>query len=434
MRVGTAGGCPPKNWESAFGGQAWTLDQRTGQWYYHFFYSQQPDLNWRNPAVEERMLATLKFWLDRGVDGFRLDAVNTLYEDPGLRDNPALPEPNVSLIGVRTQEFVQTRRLPEVHHALRRVRAFVDRHAPDAVLISEAYVDAVEELVCFYGAGDEMHLPFNFFLAQVPTLDAAAFKGAIEDVEYACGERWPSLVLSNHDIARACDRYAPDGASDAVGKLLAMLLLTLRGSPFIYYGEEIGMRTCDPQHVDEVRDPVGRTFWPRYKGRDGARRPMQWDSTAGADFTTGTPWLALGPDAHERHVAGQLACSSSVLQFYRRLLRLRRDSEALRHGGYVAVQSHSDVLAYLRVADRETALVAMNMSATERAAQLVLPEGQASHSWQAAFGSRCESGDAIDPRNLQLAGYEAVLLRASFQARDQCRQLECADVLSTACR
>ena len=174
---------------------------------YHFFYTEQPDLNWRNPEVEQHMFATLEFWLNRGVDGFRLDAINTLFEDPDLRDNPPLPTPRVTLTGVVTQEFRHTRRLPEVHDVLRRVRRFVARRAPDAVLISEAYVDTVADLVCFYGNDDEMHLPFNFFLAQVPSREAALFKRAVEDVEQACGDRWPSLVLSNHDIARACDRY-----------------------------------------------------------------------------------------------------------------------------------------------------------------------------------------------------------------------------------
>jgi alpha-glucosidase len=188
-RDGESAGRPPNNWESAFGGPAWTFDPATSQWYYHCFYAEQPDLNWRNPEVERRMFETLTFWLDRGVDGFRLDAVNTLFEDPLLQDNPLLPEPKVTLTGVRTQDFVQTRRLPEVHDVLRRARRFVERHAPDAVLISEAYVDRVEDLVCFYGCGDEMHLPFNFFLAQVPARSGAWSKRSSAPSARA-GRRW----------------------------------------------------------------------------------------------------------------------------------------------------------------------------------------------------------------------------------------------------
>ena len=224
QRTGTSGAMargsgPPNNWESAFGGPAWTLDPRTGQWYYHCFYAEQPDLNWRNPEVEQRMLDVVGFWLDRGVDGFRLDAVNTLYEDVELRDNPLLAEPLITLDRRRhCSGPVYTRGLPELHGALRRLRAFVDRRGSDAILISEAYVGSAAELTAFYGADDEMHLPFNFFLAQVAERDAAAFRESVVQVEQACDGRWPSLVLSNHDIDRACDRFADGAEPDAVAR------------------------------------------------------------------------------------------------------------------------------------------------------------------------------------------------------------------------
>ena len=194
------------------------------------------------------MLEVLGFWLDRGVDGFRLDAVNTLFEDLGLRANPPLEQPLVTLTGVDTQRSVYTRGQPELHETLKRIRSFVDRRSRDTLLISEAYVGSAEELVSFYGAGDEMHLPFNFLLAQLPGRDAAAIRDIVERVERACDGRWPSLVLSNHDIDRACDRFADGAGGDAVAKLLAALLLTLRGAPFVYYGEEIAMRT-DPAGI-----------------------------------------------------------------------------------------------------------------------------------------------------------------------------------------
>jgi alpha-glucosidase len=178
--------------------------------------------------------------------------------------------------------------------------------------------------VCFYGDGDEMHLPFNFFLAQVPRRDAGAFRQAVDEVEHACGAHWPTLVLSNHDVARACDRYAGDGDRDAVARLLVLMLLTLRGTPFLYYGEEIGMRTADPAGRDDVRDPVGQRFWPLYKGRDGARRPTQWTAAPGGGFTDGTPWLTMAPDAPHRTVEGQLKDERSLLSFYQTLLQIRR--------------------------------------------------------------------------------------------------------------
>jgi alpha-glucosidase len=406
-RDGAAPGRPPNNWESAFGGSAWTFDERTAQWYYHSFYAEQPDLNWRNPRVEARMLDVLKFWIDHGVDGFRLDAVNTLFEDPALRDNPLLPQAKVTLTGVVTQDFVQSRRLPEVHAALRRVRGFVDRHAPDTVLISEAYVDEVGDLVRFYGDDDEMHLPFNFFAAQVPTLDAALFRRAIDEVDAACGERWPSLVLSNHDIERACDRYAGAEHADAVARVLAMLLLTLRGTPFLYYGEEIAMRTHPPARLEDVRDPVGRTFWPAYKGRDGVRRPMQWEDKPGGGFSTAAPWLALAPDVRTRNVAQQAEDPRSVLHFYRALLRARRASDALRAGRYRSLVSDPQVFAYVREGLHETMLVVLNMSSTARPAALAIqPPGTR----RVVLGSHRTRGEALTMEGLQLHAFEALLL------------------------
>jgi alpha-glucosidase len=420
-RDGAADGEPPNNWQSTFGGPAWTRDAATGQWYYHCFYREQPDLNWRNPAVEQRMLETLKFWLDRGVDGFRLDAVNTLFEDPDLRDNPMLETPRVTLTGVVTQSYLYTRRLPELHDALRRVRAFVDAHASNAVLISEAYVEDANELARFYGAGDEMHLPFNFFLAQVPTLDAGRLRRAVADGDGASDGCWPSVVLSNHDIDRACDRYAGAADAEAVGKLLAVLMLTLRGTPFLYYGEEIGMRTDPPARLEDVRDPVGRTFWPNYKGRDGVRRPMPWQAGAGAGFTNGQPWLPLSSDADERNVARQLGQAGSTLEFYRGALAVRRQHAALREGTYEPIGSAANVFAFKRSAGAESVLVVLNMSAEACSAALASVEhAGAGRDWRVLIGThRCQSNVVVDTQGLTLAPFESVVLgRATADERD----------------
>ncbi len=406
-RDGRAGG-PPNNWESAFGGPAWTLDRTTGQWYYHCFYPEQPDLNWRNPEVERRMLDVLGFWIDRGVDGFRLDAVNTLFEDVALRDNPLLAEPRLTLTGVDTQRSVYTRGQPELHDTLRRVRRFVDERQPDTLLISEAYVGSANELVSFYGADDEMHLPFNFLLAQLPRRDAAAISRIVEQVESACDGRWPSLVLSNHDIDRACDRFADGAERNTVAKLLAALLLTLRGAPFIYYGEEIAMRTDPPGSIDEVRDPVGRRFWPRYKGRDGVRRPMQWDASAGAGFTGGTPWLAVTADRDQRNVQRQTSDPDSVLNFYRALLRVRRSNPALASGDFEIVGSSPQVLAYLRREGAEHALVLLNIS--DQPQDAALDTGRLPVRWRILVGSHRAAGSVAQPATLRLAALESLVL------------------------
>ena len=422
-RDGRAPGEPPNNWQSAFGGPAWTYDEATGQWYYHCFYPEQPDLNWRNPAVEERLLATLKFWLDRDVDGFRLDAINTLFEDVALRDNPDLPEPRLTLTGVVTQRSTFTRGLPEVHDVLRRLRRFVDDYRPGTLLISEAYVETMTEMVRFYGDDDEIHLPFNFFLAKVPRLDARGFKQAAEEAERGCGPRWPSVVLSNHDVDRACDRYGRDTFVDDVAKVLAAMLLTLRGTPFIYYGEEIAMRTHPPEDLREVRDPVGRRLWPNYKGRDGVRRPMQWTSSRHAGFTAGTPWLALAPDAAERNVEQQDASPGSVLQFYRMLLDLRRRTAALREGNYAPVTAAPDVFAYERSAGSESVLVVLNMSDRATAADLGWPASGDKPAARALLSTHRAPGERIDVASLFLGPFEVLILLPAAASRPGGRPL-----------
>jgi alpha-glucosidase len=408
-RNGRSPGEPPNNWQSAFGGPAWTYDEATDQWYYHCFYPQQPDLNWRNPAVEERLLATIKFWLDHDVDGFRLDAINTLFEDPALRDNPDLPEPRLTLTGVVTQRSTYTRGLPEVHDMLRRLRRFVDRHRPGTLLISEAYVETVAEMVRFYGEDDEVHLPFNFFLAQVPRFDACDFRQAVDAAEHGCGPRWPSLVLSNHDVDRACDRYGRDRFVDDVARVLAAMLLTLRGTPFIYYGEEIAMRTHPPDDLRDVRDPVGRRLWPRYKGRDGVRRPMQWNPSAHAGFTAGRPWLALAPDATRRNVEQQDAAPGSVLRFYRALLQLRRETAALREGTYRPLAAPPDVFAYERTAGRDRVLIVLNMSERQAAAGLECADGDEATVARLLLGTHRTAGESIHLATLLLHPFEVLV-------------------------
>jgi alpha-glucosidase len=295
---------------------------------------------------------------------------------------------------VRTQDFVYTKCLTEVHDVLRRLRRFVDRHNAGAVLISEAYVEDLDDLVRFYGEDDEMHLPFNFFLAQVKTRDAGEFRLVVDQVERAFGELWPSHVLSNHDIERACDRFSA-GSDD-------------RGSPFVYYGEEIGMHTFPPARLEDVRDPVGRTFWPRYKGRDGVRRPMQWDGSAGAGFTRATPWLEVAPDAGTRNVASQLAAPDSMLAFYRALLRFRQHSEALRTGKYRSLTSDRGILAYLREGATETVLVILNTAGASRDAGDI--PSLEPRPWRVAVGSHRSAGETVTSGSLRLEPFEALLI------------------------
>jgi alpha-glucosidase len=410
------GGGPPNNWSSSFGPVAWTLDEKTGQYYYHRFYSEQPELNWRNPAVEKRMFETVRFWLDRGADGFRLDAVNFLFEDPQFRDNPVLEALRPGSTTEHLQELKYNRDLPEIQEVMVRLRAFTDRIDPDRVLIGEAYVNKWEEMIRYYGpANNGLQLPFNFFLVMenVRTrFDATVFRSVINDSEKALEGRWTTYVLSNHDIARAYDRYGDGPHNDERAKLLATMLLTLRGSPFLYYGEEIGMVTTEPKTVDEVRDPVGKRYWPVRKGRDGERTPMQWDASAQAGFTTGQPWLKIPASARERNVAMQAKESASILNFYRRIISLRRRSPALLDGDYLSVGSDPHVFAYRRRSPSQTMFVVLNMSDESRSFQLDKSALNGAKGLRVVLSNRPDSERQIIKDALQLAPFEALILEA----------------------
>jgi alpha-glucosidase len=352
------GSAEPNNWVSTFGGSAWTWDAKTGQYYYHYFYPQQPDLNWRNPAVHDAMFDVTRWWYKRGVAGFRLDAVDTLFEDPGLHDNPVLP--GRDKLGDPVEENVYNTKLPEVHVVLRDLRKVADQN--NAVLIGETWTKDVSELKQYYGEhNDELQMPMDFMFTTVNQLSAAEFRRQIAAVDSAGG--WPVFVLSNHDIERSSVRYGDGKNNRAIEKLMASLYLTLRGTPIMYYGEEIGMENNDPKRKEDVKDPIGRVGWPEEKGRDGERTPMQWDDSPNAGFTRGTPWLPVPLSYKTVNVASELKDPSSVLQVYKSLLALRHQNRALLDGDYVALnESDPNVLSYLRRYKNEAVLVVLNMS------------------------------------------------------------------------
>jgi alpha-glucosidase len=357
-RDGKANGQPPNNWISGFGGSAWKFDATTGQYYYHFFATAQADLNWRNPAVEKAMFDVTRFWYKHGVSGFRLDAVDLLFEDPKLHDNPVLPGKDE--MGDPNMKNKYNDKLPENHDVLRRLRSVADES--DAVLVGETYTDSAAELKQYYGAhNDEVQLPMDFMFCTVNKLSAPDFRKQIALAESTGG--WPTYVIGNHDMARSFDRYGDGQHNDQIAKLMAAMYLTLRGTPIMYYGEEIGMETTDPKRKEDVKDPIGITGWPKEKGRDGERTPMQWDDSANAGFTTGTPWLPVPASMNTHNVAGELNDPNSILRFYRQLLLLHHQNQALADGNYVALnQNDPNVLAYLRRYKDQAVLVALNMS------------------------------------------------------------------------
>jgi alpha-glucosidase len=360
---------PPNNWQSWFGHSAWTYDETTKQYYYHYFYAQQPDLNWKNPEVRKAMYGVLEFWMKHGVAGFRIDAVSRLFEDPEMRDDPY--EPGYNAYGDRNIKHKYTDDLPEVHDVLRELRKVVDAFPGDPVLVTEADEPNVTELTKMYGVdgkNDEVQLPMDFQIADVNELSAVKFRRLFDEVESNTAKGQPEYFFSNHDQPRQWDRYGDGVHNDQIAKLMAALLLTTRGTPQMYYGEEIGMRTTDPKRIEDVHDPIGRLGWPKEKGRDGERTPMQWDSGKYAGFTTsGPPWLPVPPSASTYNVQVESQDPDSILSTYKRLLALRKSEPALRDGSYEAVDENDEhVFAYLRKSGDETLLVALNMSAQAR--------------------------------------------------------------------
>jgi len=345
-------GGPPNNWLSVFGGGAWDFDAATGQYYYHAFLAAQPDLNWRNPQVRAALYEAMRFWLRRGVDGFRIDVIWHLIKDDQFRDNPANPDfkpgdpPYHALIPLYTADR------DEVHEVIAEMRDAI-KSFPEALLIGEIYLP-VERLVTYYGrdlAG--LHLPFNFSLIGAPWR-AAALKKMVDDYEAALPKGgWPNWVLGNHDKVRIASRIGRAQARNA-----AILLLTLRGTPTLYYGEEIGMAEVEIA-PEQARDPCARSG----SGRDGCRTPMPWDGGPHGGFSDAEPWLPLAPDFKQENVANQRDDATSIYGLYRRLTALRRQSKALSIGAYRPVAATGDVFVFLRECDGERIAVALNLGA-----------------------------------------------------------------------
>jgi alpha-glucosidase len=351
---------------SLFGGSAWEFVPAVRQFYYHRFYRQQPDLNWRNPEVEQAMFAAMRFWLDRGVAGFRLDAITELFEDAKLRDAPELGGSNA--LGDPNLSDIYTKNLPEVHDVMRRLRKMVDSYPGDRVLIGETYLAKTADLDAWYGGArhDELHLPMDTLVGLGNRLDANTFRQHLLESQTELHHSQPLLVFDNHDNVRSWDRFG-DGVHDAqIARVVAALLLTARGTALMYQGQEIGQRTATPQRVEDVRDPIGIRGWPREKGRDGERTPMQWDaSSAQAGFSSNPhTWLPVTADYRTVNVQTEAADPDSLLNWYRRLIALRRSNRALRSGRMVMLDpTNANVLSYARVSDDgEAVIVSLNMS------------------------------------------------------------------------
>jgi alpha-glucosidase len=393
----------PNNWVSFFGGSAWAWNEARGQWYLHTFLPEQPDLNWRNPAVRAALLDVIRAWLDRGVDGFRFDVFNAFFKHDRMPSNP------LRLGGGRRayarQLHLYDKNRPELVDLLAEIRAIVDAR-PGRMTVGELFEGSAAQAAGYAGPG---HLVFDFTLVET-RWSARAFAHAIDRREAAFGrDGWPTVVLSNHDRSRHASRYDDRRHGDARAKVAAVLLHTLRGTPFMYYGEEIAMRDIVVPRAEIVDPPARRaSLLSPWWNRDQARAPMAWTAGPNGGFTTGRPWLRAAPDTAARNVAAQAADPSSVLSLYRRLGWLRRSLRVLQVGSLDLIDVGArDVLAYLRRDGGVTALVVLGFR--DRAERLSLPPPPSGGPWRSTLSTHEPPPDPV-AGELTLRPLEAVIL------------------------
>lgn len=395
-----ADGGPPNNWLSVFGGSGWEWDEQTQQYYYHAFLKEQPDLNWRNPDLQEAMFAAMRFWLDKGVDGFRVDVMWHMIKDAQFRDNPPNPDYKPHRATYERLIPVHSTDQPEVHDVVRKMREVLEDY-DDRLMIGEIYLP-VQRLVAYYGENNSgSHLPFNFQLLTIPW-EASRLFNVIEEYEAALPKGgWPNWVLGNHDQPRIISRIG-----EAQATVAAMLLLTLRGTPTIYYGEEIGMRDVAIP-ADEIKDPQGLNMPGLNLSRDPARTPMQWDDSPYAGFSDSPPWLRLPYNYPRVNVKVEQLNGFSMLNFYKRLIELRQHEPALNIGDYRSVFSDAQLIAYLRTFDESRFLIVLNL--THRPAIFQPPHF--SFDGTIEISTEPERIGALASTPMTLSGDEGVILR-----------------------
>ncbi|WP_375427309.1 alpha-amylase family glycosyl hydrolase [uncultured Sphingomonas sp.] len=366
-------GSPPSNWQSVFGGPSWTWDARREQYYLHNFLAAQPDLNVRNPAVQDALIDTARFWLDRGVDGFRLDAINFAIHDPALTDNPPVAKPARRTRPFDFQHHLHNQSQPEIGDFLARLRGMLDARGCYFTVAEVGGEQADREMLDYTAGADRLHSAYGFtFLyadALDPTLVASAQAGWPSDP----GVGWPSWAFSNHDAPRVASRWAGDHDTQVVARFAMTLLMCLRGNAFIYQGEELGLpQGCVP--FERLQDPEAIANWPQTHGRDGARTPMPWQAVAHqAGFSTAEPWLPLDPAHRALSVDRQQDDAGSMLAHTRAMVALRHDRPALRTGGVAPLDYPSPLLGFQRGTDLDAVLCVFNTG--RHAVDWPLPDG-----------------------------------------------------------
>jgi alpha-glucosidase len=382
-QTATDKGEPPNNWQSDFGHSAWEWDPKTRQYWYHKFYIQQPDFNWDNPKVHEAFKDILRFWLNKGVAGFRFDAITTLFEDPDMRDDEVLKDkdgkPYLNNYGDTALNDTMTNNLPGVHPVMQEMRAVADEFKPNVfpgtrVLIGETYLPNIAELAKQYGppGKPEFQLPMDTQIGFINKLDVETFRQKLNDAETKLNGNTPMLVFDNHDNARLDLRYGDGEHNEAIERMIATMLFASRGAALFYYGDEIGMKTTPPTRKEDVKDPVGLTGWPKDKGRDGERTPMQWNDGKNAGFSKGTPWLPVPPTYTTVNVSAEEKSADSMLHWYQSLIQLKKTNPALAEGENVMLdETNAKVLSWLRRgADGSQVVVSCNFTAEPQTVNL----------------------------------------------------------------
>jgi alpha-glucosidase len=375
----------PNNWQSLFGHSAWEWDAKTRQYYYHKFYIQQPDVNWDNPKIHEAFEDIVRFWLKRGVGGFRFDAITTLYEDPSLADEGVLKDKNgkviINAFGDPQLDGSKTDNQPGLHQVMQEMRATTDKFNSSTfpgtrVLIGETYLPNIEELAKMYGppGKPEFHLPMDTQVAFIDKLDVAAFRSKLTEAETHLNAHVPLMLFDNHDNPRLDLRYGDGVHDEDIQRVLATILFASRGAAMFYYGDEIGMKTTPPRRKQDVKDPIGITGWPKEKGRDGERTPMQWDGSANAGFTNGTPWLPVPASAKTINVEAQKNDPDSLFTWYRSLIRLKKTVPAFESGANTMLDTgNNKVLSWTRQAPGAAqVVVSVNFTAEPQTVNLAI--------------------------------------------------------------
>jgi alpha-glucosidase len=412
----TSPGEPPNNWQSDFGHSAWEWDEKTRQYYYHKFYIQQPDLNWNNPKVKQAFKDICAFWLKRGVAGFRFDAITTLFEDPQMRDDDVLLDkdgkPYKNAYGDIALNDTRTNNLPEVHPVMAEMRDAIDKFDSDKfpgtrVLIGETYLPNIGELEKQYGSTEhpEFQLPMDTQILSINRMDAATFRAKLVDAEEHLDDHTPMLVFDNHDNPRIDARYG-DGVHDTdIQRVLSTVLFASRGASLFYYGDEIGMKTTPPTRKEDVKDPVGLTGWPKEKGRDGERTPMQWDAASQAGFSSDPKtWLPIPPDYATVNVRAEESNAGSLFDWYQNLIRLKKTNPAFAEGSETMLDPENpNVVSWLRKGpDNVSVIVSVNFSAQPQSVSLLTPGPGATLK---TLLKTPGAADPVSPQAIQLGAY-----------------------------